>query len=61
MQQLAVYSNICSDAMQPTFPASKPLSRVFMQAIDAPLPDDAPEPTAMPAPDAIAPQEAAGE
>lgn len=44
---------------QPTFPASKPLSRVFMQAIDAPLPDDAPEPTALPAPDAIAPQEAA--
>ncbi len=30
-------------AMQPTFPASKPLSRVFMQAIDAPLPDDARE------------------
>jgi hypothetical protein len=29
--------------MQPTFPASKPLSRVFMQAIDAPLPDDARE------------------
>ncbi len=29
--------------MQPTFPASKPLSRVFMQAIDAPLPDDAQE------------------
>lgn len=48
-------------AMQPTFPASKPLSRVFMQAIDAPLPDDAPEPTVLPAPDAIAPQEAAGE
>ena len=29
--------------MQPTFPASKPLSRVFMQAIDAPLPGGAHE------------------
>ncbi|DBA96104.1 TPA: hypothetical protein ACH3X1_001599 [Trebouxia sp. C0004] len=28
---------------QPTFPTSKPLSRLFMQAIDAPLPDDARE------------------
>ncbi|KAL0020784.1 hypothetical protein WJX79_001713 [Trebouxia sp. C0005] len=43
---------------QPTFPASKPLSRVFMQAIDAPLPDDAREAaadTAVPVADPSAP------
>ncbi len=41
--------------MQPTFPASKPLSRVFMQAIDAPLPDDVREAAAVPATDPPAP------